>query len=60
MGYEEGRAAVFDRNINGWVTMPPSMKLPDRPAGPRHDRPRTADQVPDVEEAPAVGSEAGV
>ena len=20
MGYEEGRAAVFDRNINGWVT----------------------------------------
>jgi hypothetical protein len=29
MGYEEGRAAVFDRNINGWVTVPPSMKLPD-------------------------------
>jgi hypothetical protein len=29
MGYEEGRAAVFDRNINGWVTVPESMKLPD-------------------------------
>ena len=29
MGYEEGRAAVFDRNINGWVTVPPDMKLPD-------------------------------
>ena len=29
MGYEEGRAAVFDRNINGWVTVPKSMKLPD-------------------------------
>jgi hypothetical protein len=29
MGYEEGRAAVFDRNVNGWVTVPPGMKLPD-------------------------------
>ena len=29
MGYEEGRAAVFDRNINGWVTIPAEMKLPD-------------------------------
>ena len=29
MGYEEGHAAVFDRNINGWVTIPESMKLPD-------------------------------
>jgi hypothetical protein len=29
MGYEENRAAVFDRNINGWVTIPESMKLPD-------------------------------
>lgn len=29
MGYEEGRAAVFDRNINGWVTVPPDLKLPD-------------------------------
>lgn len=29
MGYEEGRAAVFDRNINGWVTVPPNIKLPD-------------------------------
>ncbi len=29
MGYEEGRPAVFDRNINGWVTVPENMTLPD-------------------------------
>ncbi len=29
MGYEEGQAAVFDRNINGWVTIPEDMALPD-------------------------------
>ena len=29
MGYEESRAAVFDRNINGWVTVPEEMELPD-------------------------------
>ena len=29
MGYEETRAAVFDRNINGWVTVPEDLKLPD-------------------------------
>ena len=29
MGYEEGRPAVFDRNINGWVTIPPDIELPD-------------------------------
>ena len=29
MGYEEDRPAVFDRNINGWVTVPVDMKLPD-------------------------------
>jgi hypothetical protein len=29
MGYEEGRPAVFDRNINGWVTVPEDMPLPD-------------------------------
>ena len=34
MGYEEGRPAVFDRNINGWVTVPPDMTLPDN----QHDR----------------------
>lgn len=31
MGYEEGRSAVFDRNINGWVTVPEDMELPDDP-----------------------------
>ena len=29
MGYEEGQPAIFDRNINGWVRIPTSMKLPD-------------------------------
>ncbi len=29
MGYEEGNAAVFDRNINGWVTIPDDIDLPD-------------------------------
>jgi hypothetical protein len=28
MGYEEGKPAVFDRNINGWVQVPGDMKLP--------------------------------
>ena len=29
MGYEEGKPAVFDRNINGWVQVPTSINLPD-------------------------------
>ena len=29
MGYEESRPAVFDRNANGWVTIPKKIKLPD-------------------------------
>ena len=29
MGYEDGKPAVFDRNINGWVTIPEDMGLPD-------------------------------
>ncbi len=29
MGYEEGRPAVLDRNINGWVTVPEGVALPD-------------------------------
>jgi hypothetical protein len=29
MGYEDGNAAVFDRNINGWVQVPESVELPD-------------------------------
>ena len=29
MGYEDGNAAVFDRNINGWVRVPDSVELPD-------------------------------
>jgi len=29
MGYEESQPAVFDRNINGWVTIPDDIDLPD-------------------------------
>ena len=29
MGYEDGKPAVFDRNINGWVRIPDSIALPD-------------------------------
>ncbi len=29
MGYEDGKPAVFDRNINGWVSVPEEMALPD-------------------------------
>ncbi len=29
MGYEEGQPAVFDRNINGWVSVPEDLTLPD-------------------------------
>ncbi len=29
MGYEDGNAAVFDRNINGWVRVPDTISLPD-------------------------------
>jgi hypothetical protein len=29
MGYEAGKPAIFDRNINGWVRIPKAMKLPD-------------------------------
>ncbi len=28
MGYEDGKPAVFDRNINGWVRVPDNIKLP--------------------------------
>jgi hypothetical protein len=30
LGYEEGRPAVFDRNINAWVIVPEGMKLPEQ------------------------------
>ena len=29
MGYEERRPAVFDRNINGWVSIPEDVVMPD-------------------------------
>ena len=29
MGYEDGKPAAFDRNINGWVRVPDTIALPD-------------------------------
>ena len=29
MGYEDGKPAVFDRNINGWVRVPDNIELPN-------------------------------
>lgn len=29
MGYEEGMAAVFDRNNNSWIRVPENIALPD-------------------------------
>ena len=29
LGYEGNRPAVFDCNINGWVTVPEDLELPD-------------------------------
>jgi hypothetical protein len=29
LGYEEGQPAVFDRNVNGWVTVPEDLELAD-------------------------------
>jgi len=28
MGYEDGKPAVFDRNVNGWVRVPDTIDLP--------------------------------
>ena len=33
MGYEESNSAVFDRNIDGWVTIPDNIELPDNQQG---------------------------
>jgi hypothetical protein len=33
MGYEEGRPAIFDRNVNGWITIPPDVVLPEDQQG---------------------------
>ena len=60
MGYEEGRPAVFDRNINGWVTRSRGHRAAGQPAGSRHDRARVAGQVPDGQGTPDGGSAQGV
>ena len=41
MGYEDGKPAVFDRNINGWVRVPDSIELPDN----QQDRDMTAREM---------------
>ena len=41
MGYEDGKPAVFDRNINGWVSVPEDMALPDN----QQDRDRGAREL---------------
>lgn len=41
LGYEEGRAAVFDRNLNGWVTVPETITLP----GNQQDRDMVAREL---------------
>ena len=47
MGYEEGRPAVFDRNVNGWVQVPADRQAAQQSAGSRHACARALDQVPD-------------
>jgi hypothetical protein len=41
MGYEEGAPAVFDRNNNGWVSIPDTIDLPDN----QQDRDMTAREL---------------
>ena len=41
MGYEEEHAAVFDRNINGWVRVPDDIELP----GNQQDRDMIAHEL---------------
>ena len=40
MGYEEGKPAVFDRNANGWVTIPKKNQIARQPTRQRYDCPR--------------------
>ena len=60
LGYEEGRAAVFDRNVNGWVTVPEKRQAAGQSAGPRHAGARATDQVPDVAAPPDGRSQQGL
>jgi len=58
MGYEEGRPAVFDRNINGWVTVPKDIKLPDN----QQDRDMIAREllIKYVSKAPPLRTKKGI
>ena len=60
LGYEEGRPAVFDRNINGWVTVPEGMQAARQSAGPRHAGPRAAGEVPDVQASSPAPAQRGL
>ena len=53
MGYEDGKPAVFDRNINGWVRVPDSIELPDNQDDRDTDCPRVACEVSNVAAASA-------
>ena len=41
MGYDDGKAAVFDRNINGWLSIPDNIELP----GNQQDRDMVAREM---------------
>ena len=60
MGYEAGKPAIFDRNINGWVRIPKNMKLPDN----QQDRDMLAREllgpVPDLAQASTAAAEQGL
>ena len=48
MGYEEDRPAVFDRNANGWVTIPKKIKLPNNQQDREHDCKRIIGKISNV------------
>ena len=56
MGYEAGKPAIFDRNINGWVRIPKDDEAARQPAGSRHAGARAAGALPDLAQASAEWS----
>ena len=48
MGYEEDSPAVFDRNANGWVTIPKKIKLPNNQQDRGYDCQRIVSKIPNV------------
>ena len=60
MGYEAGKPAIFDRNINGWVRIPKVDEAARQSAGPRHAGARAAGPVPDLAQSSAAPAEQGL